>query len=123
MKTNGWVVDVTQSKDSAYAARCGTSTWYGYTYGKAVGSVTAVLKGFGAAHLSYGNCYQRGRVAVFLNGNQISYVGENTQEKVIDFAYSNGDTLMIKELYTAIIKLNYLRFSCTGGKCIWLNII
>ena len=118
MKKNGWVFDVTHSNDTRYAKQCGTASWFGYSYGSPIGSVTALLIGSGNATLSYGNCYGGGRVSVYLNGNEISHAFGNTPTKEIAFEYTNRDVLTIMEMYIGIIKLNYLHLSCFGGKCI-----
>ena len=120
MEKGGWVFNVTDSGDAndPFADDCGTSTWFGYSYGTADGSVTASFIGSGRAVLGYGNCYSDGRVVVYLNGNEVSHALSNNPKKVITFEFSHGDVLTIKETGIAIIKLNYLIIECEWGKCL-----
>ena len=116
MKNSGWKFDVSHSKDLRYVGECGTSTWYGYKYGPAMGSVTAILVGSGKATLNFGNCYHGGSVAVYLNQKNIGHADAYTPNQEITFDYSHGDNLTIKESLMAIIKLNSLNFSCFNNE-------
>ena len=117
MRKNGWVFDVTNSNEDRYKNECGKfQTWYGYSYGRDVGSIHVALLGSGNATLNYGNCYRQGRVKVLLNGKEISQASANTLEKIARFSYSHRNILTIKEVNTAIIKTNSLRFSCGKGR-------
>ena len=117
MKKNGWVFDVTNSNEERYRRECGKhQTWYGYSYGSAIGSVHVAFLGSGNATLNFGNCYRQGKVSVLLNGEEISQALANTPEKTITFRYTHRNILTLKELNTAIIKLNSLDFSCEDGK-------
>ena len=89
MAANGWEMDVTNSNDSVYAAQCGPSTWYGYKYGPAVGSISTILADSGQAVVDFGNCYQHGIVVVRLNNKTIGYASESTLSKEISFNYIN----------------------------------
>ena len=111
MRSNGWVIDASYSMDSKYRARCGGKTWYGYNYGKYVGSVQAKFKGSGTAKLSYGNCYPQGQVIVYLNGVEINRAAASNSIQEVTFNYEKDDTLVIKELNIGIVKLNSLELS------------
>ena len=116
MRKNGWVFDVTHSNKDRYKNECGKfQTWYGYSIGRDVGSIHVALLGSGNATLSYGNCYRQGLVKVLLNGKEISQASANTPEKTARFSYNHRSILTIKEINTAIIKINSLKFSCGKG--------
>ena len=117
MKKYGWVFDVEKYNDESYRKECGKyQTWYGYSYGNEVGSIHVALFGSGNATLSYGNCYRTGQVKVLLNGQEISQASANVPEKTIAFSYTNRNILTLKEINTAIIKVNSIDFSCGNGK-------
>ena len=117
MKKYGWVFDVTSYNEKFYRNECGKyQTWYGYSYGKEVGSIHVALFGSGNATLNYGNCYRTGQVKVLLNGKEISQASANVPEKTIAFSYTNRNILTLKEINTAIIKVNSIDFSCGKGK-------
>ena len=117
MKKHGWVFDVTNYNDEGYRNECGKyQTWYGYSYGSEVGSIHVALFGSGNAKLSYGNCYHTGQVKVLLNGQEISQASANVPKKTVSFSYTNRNILTLKEINTAIIKVNSIHFSCGRGK-------
>ena len=101
---------------SAYSPQCGMDTWFGYNYGRLVGSVQTTFQGTGKAVLNFGNCYQSGRVIVYLNGKEISRAHGKTPRKEVEFQYSKGDLLRIEEVHVAIIKLNSLELYHNGTK-------
>ena len=76
------------------------------------------MKGNGRGRLNYGICYGSStnhKVTVYLNGNEISYiVGGSVLEthKVVEFDYTDSDTLMIEESGTSVFQLN--SFSVIG---------
>ena len=106
MRENGWIINLTKENDPKYAGICGTKTWFGYEYGWPIGSIQTTFLQDGNAKLSFGNCYFLGHVSVVLNGKEISRAGANDVSKEVEFQYSKGDTLSIKEVDVAIIKLN-----------------
>ena len=107
MIKNGWNINVKTTNDPKYFNKCGgTNTWFGYTYGKTVGSISTTFSGYGKAVLFYGNCIG-GQVKVYLNGNEINRA-HRQPSKEFTFNYSKGDTLSIKEFRASIIKLNSL---------------
>ena len=108
MERNGWKLNIKYSMTSAYSRQCGMDTWFGYNYGRSVGSVQTTFQGTGKAVLNFGNCYQSGRVIVYLNGKEISRAHGNTLRKEVEFQYSKGDLLRIEEVHVAIIKINSL---------------
>ena len=108
---NGWRIDVTNSMEPKYGFTCGRKTWYGYNYAFSVGSIQASFEGTGTAKLRYGNCYMSGQVIVYLNGKEISRAEAYDTMKEVIFNYSKGDTLLLKEVNIAIIKLNSLELS------------
>ena len=124
MKKNGWILEPS-TQDSMNPGRkvefsqvCGNDTWYGYADGDTVGSVQPTFEGNGKATLDFGNCQSQGYVKVFLNGVEISRANAMTPTVQVIFEYSKGDTLLIKELKSSIIKINSLNLShqVIGGK-------
>ena len=72
--------------------------WFGWTWNYddgAVGKVSTVLSGNGRGSLEYGNCGTEGTVRVYLDEKLISFVCANS-EKVLEFDYSDGATLEIR---------------------------
>ena len=114
MKKNGWKLNIRHSMTSVYSPQCGMDTWFGYNHGRSVGSVQTMFHGTGKAVLNFGNCYQSGRVIVYLNGREISGANKNTPRKEVEFQYSKGDILRIDEVLVAIIKLNSLELYHNG---------
>ena len=115
MQRNGWIIDVKKSMDPRYFDTCGKETWFGYNPGSSVGSVKTRFRGNGAATLNFGNCYKQGEVIVYLNENEISRAYNNTPKVETNFEYNKGDVLSIKEVDTAIIKLNSLKLYRQGS--------
>ena len=76
-----------------------------------VGSAEATFQGSGTAKLSYGNCYYRGQVIVYLNGVELSRTAASSSMKEVSFKYEKDDTLVIKEINVGVIKLNSLELS------------
>ena len=110
MGLNGWLIDAPYENNPKYYRQCGTNGWFGYKYGYPVGSIKATFRGeFGVASLSFGNCYSKGQVIVYLNKKEISRAEGNVSNKDVVFNFTKGDTLSIKEKNVAIIKLNELR--------------
>jgi len=114
MEQNGWKIDAKNSMDPHYSEWCGTETWFGYTSSDAIGYVEATFVGKGRATLTFGNCNKEGSVVVKLDGKEISSAKAKTLEKV-EFQYSQGNTLRIEEINTAIIKLNSLSMVTEGS--------
>ena len=116
MQSNGWKIYTSHSSDAQYIEQCGSDTWFGYSYGYAIGSAKATFVGQGEATLTFGNCYHSGQVLVYLNDKKIAHANALVLGKEVTFNYSRRDDLMIKEVNTAIIKLNSLRIRSNGTK-------
>ena len=113
MIKNGWMINCRSQNNPYYNNMCQKfdKNWFGYTNGDAVGSVGTTFSGNGNATLKYGNCFtksKKGQVKVELNGKEISSANQGELGKEIIFNFSKGDQLEIKEVNTAIIKLNSL---------------
>ena len=113
---NGWVVDVTTS-NTQYNAQCGNKAWFGWKGGSAVGAVSASFTGSGKATLIFGNCWTGGNVIAYLNSKMIGTV-QNFGNTTIEFTFSKGDVLTIKELNTALIQLHKLTIECEGTELV-----
>ena len=105
MRKNGWEINVSRENNPKYSNWCGRKTWFGYSRGRSNGLIKTTFLGNGRATLDFGNCYHSGKVVVYLNGKEISRAKGYIRSKEIKFKYSKGDTLMIKEMNVAIIKL------------------
>ena len=125
MVSNGWKINVEYSSSADqfddYTHICGNETFYGYNTDNTVGEVSTTFKGYGKATLSFGNCHKKGHVVVTLNNRELARVHASNPNNVIAFYYKTGDVLHIKEVLTAIIKLNYLKLECGGMlfRCKW----
>ena len=72
--------------------------------------------GSGRASLDFGNCWNRGQVSAYLNGEKIATAGEST-EVTVDFAFHEGFVLKIVEHATSIIQFNGFSVTeCSGRK-------
>ena len=111
----GWNLDLKNDPiaTSSYRKHCGTHTFWGYKYGKKVGTMSYVFKGHGGATLKFGNCYTRGETKVYLNDKFIRSAKSKTKNQ-ISFTYKPGDTLRLKEVNTGIIIIYSLMISCNG---------
>ena len=47
--------------------------------------------------MDFGNCWDRGTVKVYLNGNEIGAANPNTPSKVITFDYTDGSKLKMQD--------------------------
>ena len=123
MEANGWNVNTDVSYPQDYSAGCSPSdgsdtnnTWYGFSAGDTVGSISATLMGSGQLRLVYANCYSldshldNNKVIVYLNDKIISSAGANETKKII-FKYRHGDNLKISEGF-GIIKLHHIGWNC-----------
>ena len=93
--------------------------WWCYNDGNSgLGVISTQLIGNGRGRLDYGICYgptSSRKVTVYLNGNEISsVVGGSTLEtsKVVEFDYTDSDSLMIEESGTGVFQFN--SFSVIG---------
>ena len=107
--------------------------WWCYNDGNGgLGVISTQLIGNGHARLDYGICLGSSstshKVTVYLNGNEISSVVGGSMLKtsnVVDFDFTDSDTLMIEESGTAVFQFN--SFSVVGckpsnpSKCLYNN--
>ena len=63
--------------------------------------------------MDFGNCFKRGIVVAYKNGEEIASVGASSTHKV-EFEYSDGDEIKISELNGAIIQFNDLQIMFQG---------
>ena len=80
----GWNLDLKNDPiaTSSYRKHCGTHTFWGYKYGKKVGTMSYVFKGHGGAKLKFGNCYTRGETKVYLNDKFIRSAKSKTKNQI-----------------------------------------
>ena len=117
METNGWEVSATAGYPSEANNVCmAGGTWYGFTGGSTIGSISATFIGSGRATLDFGNCYNNGLVTVYVNEIEVARASETYPEITsvqATFDFTPGDVLRISEDF-AIIKLNSLHITCSG---------
>ena len=120
----GWNLDLKNDPiaTSSYRKHCGTHTFWGYKYGKKVGTMSYVFKGHGEATLKFGNCYTRGETKVYLNDKRIGSAKSKTKNEII-LSYKPGDILRLtgretlrltEEASKGIIIIYSLMISCNG---------
>ena len=124
MTSNGWIFE-NLTKDMALCMPfksdvsdfCGGSLgWYGWGCGSKKGSISTILRGSGTAQLYFGNCWNTGKVNVWLNGNKVLSSNSDTM-KLSLFDYRNGDKLEITDEDTGIIQIRNITFKCKGNYC------
>ena len=116
MSLAGWnlkYLDVHPIATSKATRWCGADTFWGYNYGRKVGKITYIFKGDGEARLNFGNCFTKGTAKVYLNKNEIGSANMK-EKKQINFAYTTGDTLRIKEVGSGVFIIHALKISCDG---------
>ena len=116
MRLAGWNlngVDTTTTASSKASRTCGVDTFWGYNYGKSVGKISYIFKGNGNATLNFGNCHKKGTTKVYLNKDRIGSASR-IENKQINFTYTPGDTLRIKEVGQGIFIIHALKISCNG---------
>ena len=81
------------------------------------GTITKVMKGSGAATLSFGNSWGgRSMVHVYLNGKEIGKAKKHTPKKSVTLKYKSGDKLKITELGDGVMVINSLKLTPTPKK-------
>ena len=77
---------------------CGNGqAWFGWSNGAEVGSIsTTLMAASGRGQLSFGNCWDKGTVKVYLDGNKIFAAGPKIQ-KVVEFDFQAGAILMLRD--------------------------
>ena len=77
--------------------------------------MNTTLIGEGCAQLGFKNCHTNSFVKVFLDSNEISSASAN-EEKTVDFQFTNGQELVIKEVGVTIAQFNhFFEYDCTGS--------
>ena len=99
--------------------------WWCYNSNGGLGVISTQLIRNGRGRLDYGICYgsySSRKVKVYLNGAEISSVvggSELVTSKVVEFDYTDSDTLEIKELGPAVLQFNSFEvIGCSSSK--WL---
>ena len=116
MSSAGWnlndVRTTTESRGKA-TRTCGVDTFWGYNYGNDAGKISYIFKGHGNAILNFDNCLKKGTTKVYLNKDRIGSASR-IENKQINFTYTPGDTLRIKEVGQGIFIIHALKISCNG---------
>ena len=92
------------------------NNWYCWNNWYIDGSIQTELVGNGRGRLDFGNCYywQTGVVRVLLNGTEIASASSLTPSVIIEFDFSNGETLELVEESNGIIQFNQFEvISCS----------
>ena len=124
MKLNGWRMNIDYANDKnkasvenqIYSKLCGNSTFWGYKYGNATGSVIApAFNGSGCAILDFGSCAENGITKVYhkrrtSNVYEMIDVAHGMQvSKLVSFSYQPGDVLKLEEEGPGVININSFR--------------
>ena len=129
MIRNGWKFDFTHDGSilsdnyKQVGKKCAKGAkWYGWSDHSHVGTLVAVLKGSGEVTLSFGNCWDSGKVNVYLDTALMATAPPKSNNVVKTFSFTPGSVLRIKdEDGNAVVRLNYIQFSCYGMKHRYLN--
>ena len=124
MIRNGWKFDFTHDGSilsdnyKQVGTKCAKGAkWYGWSDHSHVGTLVAVLKGSGEVTLSFGNCWDSGKVNVYLDTALMATAPADSNNVVKTFSFTPGSVLRIKdEDGNAVVRLNYIQFSCYGMK-------
>ena len=122
MLQHGWQFDFTHdgsiiSDNYKYVGtRCGSQAkWYGWSSHSHVGTLSATLQGTGQITLDFGNCWDAGKVKVYLDANLIATASAGRKSVVKTFSFTPGSVLKFKdEDGNAVISLNSISFKCYG---------
>lgn len=96
--------------------KCGSEHFHARKTGNGVGVASKTLRGSGKAELEYGNCWDAGKVNVYLNGKMISSASPLTRSKRVKFKFGAGDKLEVKdEEGNAVVQLIRLKLECDRG--------
>ena len=120
----GWEIGVeygqwiTSLKYKSIFNKCGKGrVWYGWSHTYKAGFIRTTLYGTARGQLNFGNCGTSGIVQVFLDETVIGYANHNTPSKVIEFDYTNGSKLELRDTYgNPVIRFNSLKVLSCGGK-------
>ena len=123
MKISGWDLGVEhwQNDHPKIKTKCrretvGRINWFGWSKGSAVGTVSTTLRGNGSATLDFGNCWNGGKVKVYLNDQVVASAQKMTYSKTVAFNFQDGDVLKLRdEGDGARIVINQITFSCSSG--------
>lgn len=103
--------------------------WYGWSHGAAVGTLTSPpLKGSGTAKIQFGNCWDAGRVKLYLNDQLIDSASPNLPTgpatRLMNFSFVNGDVVKLKdEDGNAVVNLKSFTVVCSGVQpCVTLPV-
>ena len=115
-----WTIDCNRGvwikKDRVYAganSTYGCINWYGWGYYHQTsvdfdGSISTTFSGNGRAELDFGNCFYKGTVYVYLDGNEIASASKETPNVKVEFYFNDESILKITEVDIGIIQLNSL---------------
>ena len=119
-KAKGWIFDIDRGPcpwNCFYSTNIGTcdnASWFGWKDGSPVGSISTILYGNGTALITFGNCWKKGLVRLYINGNEVYTVHSNILV-TIEFDFNDGDKLELKEHYIGIIRLDDIQIKgCRG---------
>ena len=117
----GWDIDVLKSLATHQSGdvwnNCGQDgAWFGWKLNAYVGSVSTTLTTSGRAEMSFGNCWHKGTVMVYLNENVIATAGPNSH-KLVTFDFQVGDVLKLRDKgANSIIQINSFNILQCGHK-------
>ena len=86
------------------------NSWFAYRNNDEVGTLCTTLPTSGSAELSFGNCWDKGIVKVYLDGSEIGLASPK-QNKTIPFNFTSGAILLLQSENSVIqfTKFNILK--------------
>ena len=122
MVQHGWQFDFTHDGSiindnyKNVGKKCGPQAkWYGWSAHSHVGTLSATLKGSGEVTIDFGNCWDQGRVEVYLDAIKIATAVPGEKSKRISYSFTPGSVLSIRdEAGNSVIMLNAISFKCYG---------
>ncbi|KAK3269610.1 hypothetical protein CYMTET_21957 [Cymbomonas tetramitiformis] len=120
MESNGWAFawdddyDFLALPDSTYCSGVASTSFCGFQHPGA-GAISLALSGAGSATIDFGNSWASGLVTLYMNGTQVAVAEGSTPSRVATFEFQSGDELVLVEDPMAVIVINHIDFSCSGG--------
>ena len=102
----GW--ETTCTHGNIYGTSAGSScpNWHTFKSGSPSCSIKTTLNGSGRAKIDFGNCFNEGVSAVFLDGNEIAKAGASEVNIVKEFDFTDGSELKLTEVGNGVISFN-----------------
>jgi hypothetical protein len=106
---------------------CSSNAWTAYAGGDQVGTASRTFNDVSAGHaiLTYGNCWNEGKVKVYKDGTKIDEAGPSTPTKQLRFDIVWGTVLELKDEggwhvgYNSVIQMSHLWICPAGAEVVY----